>query len=299
MWTLAVDAVTAEVVTAFEAADVDAVLLKGPSIATWLYEDPALRGYADSDLLVDPDRIAAARATLTELGFRPEFGPLPHPGMESPPSQPWHREGFAVDLHETLPGVAADPRAAWRVLRSGATEQSVGRRTVRVLGEPARLAHVALHAGHHGPLAGQPLEDLRRALAVAGQDSWRSALEVAERMEATACFAAGLGLLPDGRRLLARLGVDPSAEAAGPADVPVEAGLARLRTTPGLGPKATLLRGELLPSPEFMRWWSPLARRSRRGLIAAYAWRWAYLAWHALRVWRRGDQHISRRMDVS
>src|SRR5438270_41821 len=99
MWAMAVDAVTAEVVTALDGAGVDCLLLKGPSIAGWLYEEGA-RTYSDTDLLVAPDRLPAARATLAELGFRNEFGSLPHPGMESPPSAPWRRDVFAVDLHE-------------------------------------------------------------------------------------------------------------------------------------------------------------------------------------------------------
>ena len=49
---LAIDAVTAQVVTALRANGIRPLLLKGPSIAGWLYGDGAARPYGDSDLLV-------------------------------------------------------------------------------------------------------------------------------------------------------------------------------------------------------------------------------------------------------
>lgn len=298
MWTLAVDAVSLEVAEALGNAGVDTLLLKGPSIATWLYEDPATRSYTDSDLLVDPERMAAARATLAALGFQPEFGPLAHPGMESPPSQPWRRDRFAVDLHATLAGATVEAREVWTVLRAGATEQSVGGRALLVLGETERLAHIALHAGHHGPAVERPVEDLRRALARIEIDGWRAAADVAAQIGALATFAAGLGLLPEGRALLAHLGLETADRGRSP-DLPVAAGIARLGEASGFRAKASLLRHEILPSADFMRWWTPLARRSRRGLVAAYAWRWVYLLWHGARVWIGAtDQHKSRSMEV-
>ena len=109
---MAVDAVTAEVVSALADDGVDSLLLKGPSVADWLYDDDS-RTYVDSDLLVAPDRMAAARATLERLGFRQQFGSLPHPGMEAPPSAPWQRDAFQVDLHERLQGATEDRGRLW------------------------------------------------------------------------------------------------------------------------------------------------------------------------------------------
>src|SRR4051794_20289823 len=107
MWAMALEAVAAEVVLALEDAGVDSLLLKGPPLAEWLYEDPGARPYVDVDLLVDSACAGAARGVLAQRGFRQSFGPLPHPGMERPPSAPWLRDGLTVDLHETLPGARA------------------------------------------------------------------------------------------------------------------------------------------------------------------------------------------------
>ncbi len=43
------------------------------------------------------------------------------------------------------------------------------------------------------------------------------------------------------------------------------------------------MAGELFPRPEFMRWWSPLARRGRLGLVLSYPRRWLWLALQAPR----------------
>ncbi len=48
--TLLVDQVTAEVIAALRERQVAGILLKGPSIAAWLYDDGALRSYNDCDL---------------------------------------------------------------------------------------------------------------------------------------------------------------------------------------------------------------------------------------------------------
>ena len=288
MWTMAVDEVSAEVIGALDAAGVGCLLLKGPTIAEWLYEDASERPYVDTDVLVDPDRLAAAHATLEAAGFRREWGPLPHPGMESPPSYPWHRGQFAVDLHETLPGAAADRRDVWAVLAEGSTEQRVGGVRARAPGRPALLVTIVLHAAHHGPRVERPRRDLELALDRAGDEDWAAAASVAERIGAAAAFATGLGIVPAGRALLARVGLDaPSSELR---DVPLAAGIERLTLARGVRAKALLLRDELFPSREFMRWWTPMARGSWPGLVPAYVWRWLHLARRApaaLRASRR------------
>ena len=53
----------------------------------------------------------------------------------------------------------------------------------------------------------------------------------------------------------------------------VAGGLDRLGRTPGIKAKTRLLARELFPTPEFMRIWSPLARRGGIHLALAYLWR--------------------------
>ena len=70
----------------------------------------------------------------------------------------------------------------------------------------------------------------------------------------------------------------------------VTLGVDRLSATPGLRAKARLAIGWTFPPPDFMRTWSPLARRGRAGLALAYVWRPLALAGQtgaAIAAWRR------------
>ena len=58
-----------EVLDAFNAAGIDAVVLKGAALAHVLYPAVGLRPMSDIDLLVDPQLTRRAQALLAELGF--------------------------------------------------------------------------------------------------------------------------------------------------------------------------------------------------------------------------------------
>lgn len=298
MWMLAVDSVTAEVMGALEDVGVECLLLKGPTVADWLYDDPAERPYVDSDVLVSPDGVEAAHRTLRELGFEAEFGPLPHTDMERPPSYPWRREAFVVDLHETLPGAGADPGEVWAALSALTEEREVGGRQVRVLRPAAVLTTIALHAAHHGPRLERPVTDVSRALARAGEGHWAAAAGLARRLDAVTAFANGVALAPEGGELLARIGLEPSYSPGWQLEregVPLAPGIERLATTRGFRARAAIVRDELFPSREFMRWWTPMVRGSWPGLPRAYLSRWLYLARGApaaVRAWRRARRPV-------
>src|SRR4029077_9032174 len=49
---LLADATTCEVTIAFRHANIRSILLKGPTIATWLYEHVSMRPYVDSDIII-------------------------------------------------------------------------------------------------------------------------------------------------------------------------------------------------------------------------------------------------------
>jgi hypothetical protein len=298
----AVDLVTAEVTGALGAEGIASVLVKGPAIATWLYPEDGSRLYGDTDLLLPEAEWERAVRVLARLGFEDDLGPLAHPRMESDAGYSWVRsgDGAAVDLHLTLFGLGAPPGRVWDAFREGAASARVGGAEVAMPAVPARLLHVALHAVQHGGAAGsKPMLDLERALARVPEASWRQAAELAIRLEGEGTFAAGLRLTARGRELAARIGAAAAAEPAASLrveGVPLAEGIRELAEAEGARRKLALLSRELAPSPAFMRWWMPLARRGQRGLAAAYVWRLLWLGLHAgpgYLAWRRASRRAA------
>jgi hypothetical protein len=293
---LHVDLVTAEVVTALHEAGVDSILLRGPAIARWLYDDATSRSYIDADLLVRYSEVARAEEVLSELGFADATVEGLLAADRPTHAHTWvrTRDGAAVDLHYTLLGVRLPRARTWEIFGAGTETISVGGAAVEILRPPGRAVVVALHAAQHGIQVGKPLDDLARALELISEDVWAAAAALADRLEATTAFAAGLRLLPSGAELAGRLGLptDRSTETALRAETapPMALGFEWLARTPGTWAKARLVARKIVPDAAFMRAWSPLARRGRAGLAAAYAWRALWLAQHAapgLLAWLR------------
>jgi Uncharacterised nucleotidyltransferase len=307
----AVDRVTAEVTDALASASVEAILLKGPTIATWLYAEKGPRLYADTDLLIQRRDWGSAEGVLRERGFLNSSPLALHPRM-STAATTWGRRSdeAEVDLHSTLFGLEASPEAVWSALREDAREEVVGGRPVLALSHPGRLLHIALHAVQHSgedekspmvTLERRPMKDLERAIATVPLETWQRARDLAVRLGGLAAFAAGLCLVPAGKRLAQELGVEAEASVEMTLrleNVPMSEGFAELAAETGIGAKLRLLARELFPNAAFMRWWRPLARRGRLGLALAYAWRLAWLATHAVPgylAWRRARRHAEER----
>lgn len=283
-----VDRVTAEVVGALEAHSINSILLKGPTIATWLYAHERPRLYSDTDLLVGRSDWDRAMTVIEELGFRDALGPLAHPRMESGAGHPWRRDsdGAEVDLHYTLFGLTAPPERVWDLIASGAKRMNVGGAEVLGMSRPARLLHVCLHAVQHGGRRqAKPMIDLAQAVRLGDPADWSAAALLAGDLGASGTFAAGLTLLPEGRALAAELDVasKPSISAALRIDsTPTAEGFAELAAAHGIPAKIRLVRREAFPSREFMRWWTPMARRGHLWMLGAYGWRLTWLGTHAI-----------------
>jgi hypothetical protein len=113
-------------------------------------------------------------------------------------------------------------------------------------------------------------------------------LRLARELDGLPAFASGLRLLPEGVELALRLEIPDEVRSTRHQirfeNVPMAEGIDAL-LRPGLGwrRRAQIVLEELLPRPEFMCWWTPLARRGRLGLLASYPWRWLLFALHAPR----------------
>jgi hypothetical protein len=185
------------------------------------------------------------------------------------------------------------------VLSERTTTETLEGTPIEVPRTDVRLLLLALHAAQHGEREPQPLRDLARALEIGTPGEWRDAASLAEQLQAQAAFAAGLGLLEPGRRLreelqLATVATIESALRATTAPA-LTLGLAWLVRLPGLRARLRFIVHKAFPSPGFMRTWSPLARRGRLGLGAAYLGRPLWLlarAGPAVRAWQRARKEI-------
>jgi hypothetical protein len=292
--TLALDGLTGELATDLQREGVRCILLKGPAMARWLYDDELLRNYVDIDLLVSPADLGAATSFLTNAGFELSFREVTLPHGRRPHATTWFRarDGANIDLHDTLPGLGVPPEAAWAELAQTTETMVVGRAEIPVLTEPARALLVALHAAHHGIEDAQPLTDLGRALKRVPESIWRNAGALADRLDALSVFAVGLRLLPEGRRLAATLEL-PDASTT---EQRLRAGSAPelalsfdwLVHAPTFRARALLVSRKLAPPVGVMKARSKLARRGAVGLATAYAVNPVRVTWRAvpaLRAW--------------
>ncbi len=114
---------------------------------------------------------------------------------------------------------------------------------------------------------------------------WSSALELARAYRGVPAFAAGLRLLPEGGDLARRLDLGEVGSLKHELlreDVIAEELYALLRASVGIKRKLAIVATRGFPRPDYMRWWSPLARRGKRGLAGAYLWRTIWIIGQAL-----------------
>ena len=267
---------------AFDAADVDALLLKGPALAQRLYSPGEIRAYTDIDLMVPPRDLDRARERLVALGYTrlgEELGIVDVAGIqysETWAGQPKPDVPVWLDLHWRLSGCEAPADLAWNELAESRSSIELEGKQVPVPGDNGLALHLALHAAQHGPRKSKALGDLVRGIERWPVEVWRGAADLAEAVEALPTFSAGLRLVPAGARLASRLGLPATPEL----DWEIHHADSRPRGTfhlealaegQGTRERLSVLWRALVPTPQWMRTQFPWAR-TRLLLIVAYAW---------------------------
>lgn len=301
---LRIDAATAEVIAAIEAAEIDCRLLKGPALAEW-YRDAPDRAYLDCDLWLPPQELSRARGVLARLGFERSLDDDRLPDWWVEHATEWRRaaDGVSVDLHGRLQGAEGGDEDVWAALSEPFETIEVAGYPARILATPARALYVTLHAAHHGEQWGKATIHLERALACLDLPVWEAASALAERVGAGASFEAGLRLVPPGAMVADTLGLHPHASirvrlrASSPP--PIALGLEQLATAGSNRMRLRILARKLVPPPAFIRHWWPPAARSRSMLALGYLYRPAWLLRNTprgLRAWL-GARRALRRDD--
>lgn len=301
---LLLDQAAGTAVRQLQAAGIPSILLKGAAIATWLYEGSEVRPYLDVDLLVSPVLFEKAKEVLAELGYVHRMSSAHPSELGSKEHELFGPTDVCIDLHYGLLGVAASSEQAWDVL-SRRTERFTlpGGAEVEVLDLPARAMHLALHAAQNGPIDVKALADLARGLTKVDRDGWEEAARLAEELQASHAFAAGLRLVPAGAVLADELSLtrDMTVELAlRTGSAPQNAMFfERLARTKGARNKVALVARRLFPTTAKLRAHSGMARHGRLGLLRARIGHLvsvvsrlpsALLAWRAARRLTEGRQ---------
>ena len=296
------DQITVEVISVLRANAIESILLKGPTMAQWLY-DHGERSYVDVDLLVPLEEYGRVGSVLTECGFvaPPEDLSLNRPRA----SREWIRatDDTVVDAHLWLEGIGIQPANVWEILAEGSEYMMVSGQQVAVLAPPARSLHVALHAAQNGRSGTQALKDLERAIDKVAIETWREAAELAITLDALPAFTTGLSLDPRGPDLLRRLSIElvhsvdvAVISAAVPHQVRSTAlGWEWLSSRSTVRGKAGYIFQKLFPPPTWMKARYPAGQRGGVGLMMSYPQRWLKLARHlipGLVTWMRARSRI-------
>jgi hypothetical protein len=141
MRTLRIDAATGEVFSALRDKGIASIVLKGPSVARWLY-DSGRRQYGDCDLLVRESDLSVAQQSLLQLGFE-RRGLYTIRGDWPRHAAAYRRGDVTVDLHRTLLGVKVEADGLWDALAPHREPMLVGGVDVDVL-DPAKRV-IGLH----------------------------------------------------------------------------------------------------------------------------------------------------------
>ena len=197
---LALDSLAVRAVRSLRASGVNALLLKGPTTARWLYPDPLGHVYTDVDLLVAPRNEQIARRVLArDLGLTDHHaGSL---GIYRPPHESaWVGDDGVIDLHVGLADIDRKyMERGWDVLWDRRVEFRLHGETVPALDLVARSAHVVIHAS--GKASSKAIADLERLMALLDLREWGLAAGLAEEIGLRGFFADGIRGTPGGQSI--------------------------------------------------------------------------------------------------
>lgn len=267
----------AEVGYLLRRAGIPCLHIKGPSVALWLY-DEGERPWGDVDVLVPPDRVDDALSALAAAGI-----------VERNPGLDWRRSGdhaitlaqgadhrrmggSDVDLHHRFEGLDSDPDRTFAELWRRREPVQLAHVDVWFPDLTSRALLVAVNAARSS--GEQPLSDLRRVLAAAGEQEWDLVVALAADLDAQSALRAGLELDAAGHEVVGRtaLASSPvSAEwqlrAAGASKTAVR--LEALGGLHGTRRWVTLLRW-MFPPPSVIRTRDVAARGNAWRLLGGY-----------------------------
>ena len=186
-----------DLLTLFSKSDIPVLPFKGPTLGLQAYGDPALRAFADLDVLVRPADLEDARAVLLNAGFFPSFPTTParrallvrrgsHEGFE-------RDDGVAVELHWRIAGAISDFGLDYARLWSRLGVVSLGGRLVPALHPVDLLLVLCIHGAKHAWERLAWICDVAELIRSTPDMDWTAVVAEAELLKAGRVL--GLGLL--------------------------------------------------------------------------------------------------------
>jgi Uncharacterised nucleotidyltransferase len=274
----------AEVGARLGAAGIPCLHIKGPTVATWLYE-PGERSWGDVDILLPPSRMDDALEVLLAARFS-----YRDPGLRwrtsedhaitlnfDPDGQAQRKVAAEVDVHHRFLGMDADPERVFSELWRRREPTRLAELEVWFPDITTRSLIAVLNAARdpHGEKAPT---DLRRLLDVATDADWARTIALARRVDALQALRAGLEAEEAGRDLVARTSLtDVTVSSAvrlraqGSSRTAVR--IQELRTF-GTFKKLRMVAGWVVPSPAVIRMRQPDAAGSAWRMARAYLTRY-------------------------
>ena len=153
----------AEISAGLGAANVRHLSVKGPVLAQQIYGDVGARDSKDLDFLVDPDKIAAATATLEALGYSESVIP---DAASGPDVANKHRtftgHDTEIELHTRLLDVEALLPLSFEAIWSRHETVMLGTVAVPALSIVDTMLYLCAHGAHHLWFRLKWLEDIAR-----------------------------------------------------------------------------------------------------------------------------------------
>ena len=186
-----------DLLTRFSKSDIPALPFKGPTLGLQAYGDPALRTFADLDVLVRPADFEDAREVLLNGGFHASFPTNParrallvrrgsHESFE-------RDDGVAVELHWRIAGAVSDFGLDYGRLWSRLGVVSLGGQPVTALAHVDLLLVLCIHGAKHAWERLAWICDVAELVRRTPEMDWTALVAEAEKLKAGR--VVGLGLL--------------------------------------------------------------------------------------------------------
>lgn len=149
-----------DILQIFNDNDIQSMLIKGSSLCTSLYVDPALRPMRDIDILVNEDDVEQAQGLLIDAGFTESTAPIPHDHHHLPSLYKTVEDvKLCIELHRGLyPDITPHyPEVIFEEFVKTARTVQVGNTTALAFGHEEMLHYLYQHA-FHPPLTYEPFK---------------------------------------------------------------------------------------------------------------------------------------------